>query len=132
MEDSLQTCRDDGPSASLTVGHPTGPQGRHACLAAVTQTRASEDTSCSPQGTLSQISSLSRQVSLNPSVFNSRKCPHPGRQGHFTNSNGNFPPSQLVASHRLLWVLEATRQVSGTEQVCGCKVHQGACCWGPR
>lgn len=47
--------------------------GETACLAAVTQARASEDTSCSSQGKLSQILSLSRQVPLNPSALNS--CP---------------------------------------------------------
>ena len=86
--------------------------GETACLAAVTQARATEDTSCSSQGNLSQILSLSRQVPLNPSALKAaRKCPRPGRRGHFTTSNGNLHPSQSAVSHRLFWVLEASRQL---------------------
>lgn len=95
------------------------PQGRRACLAAMTQTRGSEDTSCSPQGKLSQISSLPSQVPLNPSALNCRKCPLPGRRGHFTALMAiyiHLSPLQVTGSS-VLWVLEAIMQVSGTGQV---------------
>lgn len=100
---SPEACRDRVPSVSTDWlpsqlhsqegARRVRPQRRHACQAALTQTKGSEDISCSPQGKLSQISSLQRQVPLNPSALNCRKCPLLGRQGHFTNSNGHLHPS---------------------------------------
>lgn len=68
---SLEMHKDDEPRARLTCWPSQQAPGETACLAAVTQARASEDTSCSSWGKLSQTLSLSRQVPLNPSALNS-------------------------------------------------------------